>query len=209
MAEPPQPEPELWLRDPLIREDLLFRAVWRDGSVTRLGTTFGGLRLPADHIEDQPGAFYACAPDLLDLPSFRSLVNGVADLAGIQIADVQAAIAALTADHAELAEGAIINVGKVFWDREWRLIGGARWGYAGQGGELKLERKGGRISTDGEVSPAQRTIELTISSQMVMRSGSYRSYWSAPQHKELHPTDEIFSQGNKINVGYNKNWPKF
>ncbi len=209
MSEPPNPEPEDFLRENLIREDKIIHAVWNDGSITRLTTAFGGLRLPNDHIEEVPGAYYACAPFLLDLPAFRSLVNGVADLVGLQISDVQAAIAALTADHADLAEGAIINVGKVFWDRDWQMIGGARWGFAGQGGELKLERKAGRISADGEVGPMQRTIELTIASQMVMRSGSYRSYWSAPQHKELHPTDEIFSQGNKINVGYNKNWPKF
>lgn len=209
MSEPPLPDIADFLRESVIRQDLIVHMRWSDGTFSRLSTAYGGLRLPADVIEQEEGAFYACAPFLLELPPFRSLVNGVSDAQGIKISDIDAAMEALTIDHSELAEGAIINVGKVFWDRDWSMLGPARWGFAGQGGEMKFDRKAGRVTAAGEVQPMQRSIELTINSQMVARAGSYRAYWTAPQHKIDHPDDEIFSQINKISVGYNKVWPRF
>lgn len=209
MTLPPDPEPEEHLRDRVIRRDLVLHIRWRDDSVSRLTTAFGGLRLPADAIEAVEGAFYACAPFIQDLPAFRSLMNGVADLVGLTISGVGGALAALTAERSDLADGAIVNVGKVYWDADWRMIGRARWGFAGLGGEVKDERKGGRISTSGDVQPFQRSIEFAISSQLAARSRAYSGYWSAPQHKVDHPDDEMFSQINKINLGYNENWPRF
>jgi hypothetical protein len=206
---PPEPTPELFLRESVVRQDMVVRCDWMDGSVTRLATTIGGLRLPADAVETVDGAYYACAPFLLELPPFRSLVNGAADIVGLKLSGVPDSIAPLAADNAHLAEGALISVGKVFFDADWQIVGAARWGFTGQGGELAIERKAGRASTEGDISPMERSIQLSVSSQMILRAGSYRGYWTDPNQKVEHPTDEIFSQLNKISVGYNKSWPRF
>ena len=135
MSLPPDPEPEEFLRASVVRRDLVLHIRWRDDSVSRLTTAYGGLRLPADAIEAVEGAYYACAPFIQDLPAFRSLMNGVADVVNLSISGVGGALAALTAEHSNLADGATVNVGKVYWDTDWRMIGRARWGFAGQGGE--------------------------------------------------------------------------
>lgn len=208
MSVPPSLPVDEGLSAPTVKFDAVVRIAWTDGTVSRLTSTLGGCRLPQDAVEDEDGAFYRSFPALREIPALAQLMNGQSDSIEFALSGVPSEIAMLADEQAELAEGARIHVGKVYWDRDWRMIGAARWRWTGFGGTVSNRKTGGRVS-GGKLGATVYSISLEAGTQGIRRAGAFLSYWSANQHERRRPGDLFFRLINKISVGYIKSWPRF
>lgn len=198
---------EYFLGDRVVRPDLVLRIKWRDGSVSRLCTTFGGLRMPSDMIETTHRSYYSGAPVLLDIPEFRQLINGQADDITLSLSGLWPELARQLDDQAVLAQDAEVDIGRIYWDADWQMIGGARWGWAGRGGQVQIDEVGARMK-NGKITPRKFTVNLSVVTQTIRRAGSGTTYWCSPQHMLEFPDDAFFDRANKISTGYVKPFPK-
>lgn len=184
--------------------DVLVRVLWTDGQITRLTSSLIGVELPADLVEDEDGAYYRGLPGLGELPGFKQMMNGEADENTFSLTGLDAELAALFDSEAAIAEGAIIHVGKVFYDADFQLIGGARWRWRGQGGEFGLQRSGG----DSELKGSSRIVSLTATTDLIRRAGARLHSWTDAQQQKLHPGDRGCERTNGLSAGKRKAWPK-
>ncbi|HVI27628.1 hypothetical protein [Hansschlegelia sp.] len=188
--------------------DALMRVRWADGSLSRLTTSLIGVEIPADHIEDEPNAFYDGFPGIATLPALKQVINGLSDSVEFGLPGISGAIAQMFDLEADLAEGAEFCVGKVFYDEALQLIGAARWVWIGQGGVFGLNRSGGAMR-DGMLSDASYAVSLEVGTEQIIRAGAQLQSWSDAQIRQLHPDDAIGERTSLLTQGGRKTWPKF
>ncbi|GLK78054.1 hypothetical protein GCM10008171_33080 [Methylopila jiangsuensis] len=184
--------------------DVVVRIAWTNDEVSRLASSLIGLELPADLVEDEDGAWYRGLPGIAELPAFKQMMNGQADENTFTLSGLDPELAAIFDAEQHLAEGAVIHVGKVFYDANQQIIGGARWRWRGEGGEFGLHRAGGDHSLDG----ATRTVSLTATTDLIRRAGAQLHSWTDAQQQRLHPGDRGCERTNGLSTGKRKAWPK-
>jgi hypothetical protein len=205
---PPDPPVDYGLED-ASGMDALIRITWANGQVTRLTTSLIGVDIPEDHVETEPGgAYYDGFPGLSSMPALKQLIGGLSDSVEFTLPGLDRELAQLFDIEAEVAEGAEVYVGKVFYDERLQLIGGARWIWLGQGGVFTLERSGG-TARDGSVTDASQSVTLEVGTEQIMRAGAELQAWADAQHQNLHPGDKICSRTSLLSQGARKAWPRF
>ncbi|GLK67002.1 hypothetical protein [Hansschlegelia plantiphila] len=208
MRLPPDPPVDYSLEE-ASGMDALMRIAWANGEISRLTTSLIGVDIPADHVETEPGgAFYQGFPGLGSMPALKQLIGGLSDDVEFSLPGLDRDLAQLFDIEADVAEGAEVYIGKVFYDERLQIVGAARWIWLGQGGEFTLERSGG-TARDGGITDATQTVTLKVGSEQIIRAGAELQAWADAQHQNLHPGDKICDQTSELSQGARKAWPQF
>ncbi|WP_020178092.1 hypothetical protein [Methylopila sp. M107] len=187
--------------------DAILRVVWKNGAISRLTTAIIGVRVPADAVETDEGAFYVGFPGLGQIPALKQVINGLSDSVTFSMSGLSGELAEMFDAEAGLSEGSKVYVGKVHYDHRMRIVA-IRWLWRGEGGEFSLRRSGGGLS-EGQIAPSTRTVTLEVATQQITRAGAFLYHWDDPSQQELHPGDKGCERTNLLSLGKNKAWPVF
>lgn len=208
MSPPPVLPIDEGLGASTVRVDVVLRIGWTNGEVSRLISAARGARLPADAVEDQDQALYSSFPTLTKLPALKQVVNGLASAVEFGVSGLPSRIAQLADEESHLAKGAVFNVGKVYWGRNWQQSGGTRWTWIGSGGRIRISRNGGSVS-GGKVSAPTWSLSISAATDQIRRAGAEIAYWTDPQQQRLSPGDRICERTGFLSQGAVKAFPKF
>jgi len=176
----------------LYRRSYLFRLasdpvcyLW-SGSIT-------DLELPPDTL-DPAGATYKAAGAIIDIPSLKQLINGIAERVDFSVSGVSAETLRLALDDRESIRGAAVRVGYVEFDEDWQIDGAPVWDWRGIADILTTESSSGG---DGR----QRSITLSVAADDTLRSNPALAYFTDADQRKRSPDDAIFDHVSGISVG--------
>lgn len=174
--------------------------LWRLGAdpVARLWSGVGNLNIPA-HPLDPAGATYRGAGALLNVPTLKQLINGVADRCEFTVSGVSAETLRLALEDRYTIRGAPLHVGYINFDKDWQVDGLPVWEWQGVADTLTTARE----ATD---TGGQRSITLSVASANTDRSDPVLSWWTDADQRRRSPTDAIFSHVAGINAGTTRRW---
>jgi hypothetical protein len=172
------------------RRSILWRLACEPAA--RLWSGVGDIFIPASRY-DPDGAIYRGAGALLQVPTLKALMNGLADRVDFGVSGVSAETLRLALDDRESVQGAELNVGyvsldndeqptKVIW--QWR-------GYADVLTTQSQASEGGR----------ERSISLSVANADTLRSNPQISRYTDADQRRKYPTDAFFSHVAGIAAG--------
>lgn len=151
--------------------------------VCYLWTGLGSLETPAD-AADPFGATWLGAGHLIGVPALQALINGVAQRVTFALSGVNAETLRLATEDKNSVKGADVRVGRVEFDADWQLVGGAAWEWLGVADALRISsRYGDRTRV--------RSIVLMVGSADTMRSNPRFTYWTDSSQR-LRSADDAF-----------------
>lgn len=139
---------------------------------------------------------------MTEVPSFQSLVNGVAARVDLALSGVDAQIMALANADAADVRGKAVKVGQVYLDRALQPIGDPLW--------IGPDYEADVISTDSASTPdfgRVRTITLSIGSATTGRRRPKLNFWTKAQQALRSIMDEFCSLVSRYNTGSEIKWP--
>lgn len=169
--------------------------VWRLACdpVAYLWSGYGDLDVPADEL-DASGARYTGAGALIEVPSLKQLINGIADRVDFRISGVSGATLRLALEDRASVYGATLHVGSVVFDRDWQIIGPPAWQWRGVADVLTPDSK---ETAQGR----ERTITLSVASADTARSNPKLTWFTDADQRRRSPTDKIFDRVAGITAG--------
>lgn len=174
--------------------------------VIRISSCVSDFPIPADLIEDGEDAIYTGWGELLDLPKFNMLINGLAEKVEFTVSATMATgeLAALASSEAADIRGAAVNVGWCAMDEDWQRISPVAWPWDGEAHSLKVNRAPAAADTPGVV----QSITLPVASLLSGRKRPSPSYWTDPDQKRRSPTDRFCDRVKTYEVGTTRVWPE-
>lgn len=168
--------------------------VWRLASdpPCYLWSGFGDLDLIGDL--DPSGARYRGAGALIDIPSLKSLINGIADRLDFRVSGVSAHVLRLALDDRDTVAGASLHIGYVLFDRAYQLLTGPVWEWQGEADILTVD------SQDSDQG-RERTITLSVRANDTSRSNPRLAWFTDADQRRRSPTDAAFNHVAGINLG--------
>jgi len=173
-----------------VRESYLLRIA--SDPPARLWSGFGNLEIPADIVEPSP-AVYLGAGELLNVPDFQALINGVAERIEFTVSGVSDETLRLALEDAPSVRRAAVHIGRVDFDESWSILG-VEWEAVFVADYLAVESQAGN-------GGRERTIKLSVSHGETGRSYSPRAYFTDADQRERSATDAIFSHVAQISMG--------
>lgn len=154
--------------------------------VARLWSGHGNLTVSSNAVEvsDQT---YQGAGALIDVPTIRQLLNGVADRIEFQLSGVSAETFRLAADDRATVKGAACYIGEIGFDTDWQVSGEPEWFFRGVADVMTLDSS----NTEGGRS---RVIKLSVAAGDTRRSNPTPAYFTDAAQKRNHPTDNFFDR---------------
>lgn len=177
---------------PEYRESYLLKIDHPD-EPARIWSGVGNLEIPADIVEAAP-ATYLGAAGLLDVPSFRQLINGVAERLEFSISGVNDTTVRLALEDAPGVRNAAVYVGRIDFDQDWQQLGPVEWEATFRADMLTVESQasgGGRV----------RTIKLSVGSADTGRSFAPAAYFTDADQRLRSPDDRFFDHVAGITRG--------
>lgn len=156
-------------------------------------TGHGPLVTPAD-VFDAAGATWLGAAHILDIPTLKSLINGIADRIDISVSGVSPEALRLALEDRESVRNASAMFGWVEFDEDWALMGGVHWEWRGYADVLSVASKAGPNSR-------QRTISISIRSGDTSRSNPQPSFFTDADQRRRSPTDAFFDRVANMSSG--------
>lgn len=148
------------------------------------------------------GETYLGLGTIPDVPSFQSLINGVASRLDLSLSGVDAQVLALASGDAAQVRGKEVKVGLVFLDKTLQPIGSPLW--VGPDYEADV------ISTES-VSTADfgraRTVTLSIGSTTTGRRRPHLNYWTRAQQIIRSATDAFCDLVSRYTAESEMKWP--
>lgn len=144
-----------------------------------LWTGVGAYQASADD-DLAPNELFDGTGILRDVPPMRSLRGGIAERMDLTFSGVDE-LAAQWMDPASDIEGAVVNIGIVWLDKEYQPRSKIGWFWPGIA-DVVTSDNSGRV----------RTITLSVVSGASGRAGSENSFWTPAQFRIENPTDSFW-----------------
>lgn len=173
-----------------VRESYLLRIGTPEPA--RIWSGVGNLVIPADIVEVAP-ATYLGAGELLSVPDFQQLINGMAERVDFTVSGVSEEVLRLARDDAADVPNALIHIGRADFDSGWQLID-VEWEAVYRADVLRTESQG-----DG--GRRIRTITLSAGSDDTGRSYSPASFFTDADQRLRSATDAFFDHVASITQG--------
>lgn len=162
----------------------------------RIWSGIGNLEIPADNVEAAP-ATYLGAGELLDLPTFRQLINGVAERVEFVVSGVDEGTIRLALADAPGVKNAAIYIGRIDFDENWQQVGPVEWEATFRADTLTVESR-------GEGGVRQRTLTLSAGTDDTGRSYAPSSYFTDADQRLRSPDDAIFDHVSGMHRGQSR-----
>lgn len=159
----------------------------------RIWSGVGNLEIPADAVEGAP-AVYLGAGELLSVPDFQQLINGVAERLEFAVSGVSDETLRFALEDAPDVRNAPIYVGRIDFDENWQQLGPVEW---------EATFRADCLTVDSEASGGRRTrtIKLSAGSADTGRTYAPVSFFTDSDQRRRSPTDTFFSLIARINAG--------
>lgn len=158
----------------------------------RVWSGVGPLVIPADIVEAAP-ATYLGAGELLGVPDFQQLLNGVAERLEISVSGVSDETLRLALEDAPDVANAPMYVGRVDFDANWQIID-VEWEATFRCDCLTVESQAGN-------GTRIRTLKLSVGTDDTGRSYAPASYFTDADQRLRSATDKIFDHVARISRG--------
>lgn len=177
-----------------VRESYLLKIDHPDDPA-RIWSGAGNLVIPADIVEAAP-ATYLGAGELLSVPDFQQLINGVAERVEFTVSGVSEETLRLALEDAPGVKNCGIYLGRVDFDSDWQIIA-VEWEATYRADVLSVESEaasGARV----------RTIKLSVGSDDTGRSYAPASYFTPADQRLRAADDDIFDHVPAMNRGISR-----
>lgn len=161
--------------------------------VARLSSEHCDMFVPGDYL-DPAGATYKGAGALLDVPTLKQLINGIADRLEFRVSGVSAETMRLALEDRPTVYGASLHVGYVDSDVNWQVTGPPVWEWSGVADVLTPDSKPSDKGRDF-------TLSLSVASADTLRSNPQLAWFTDQDQRKRSPTDAIFDRVAGINAG--------
>lgn len=151
---------------------------------------------------DGSGATYSGLGEILDVPPFQQLINGVADRVQFRLSYVSSDVAALASSEADAVKGTALRVGLGVFGGDWQLIENPVWLKSFTVDFLSIER-------DQSGDQAVWTVSLSARSLFTGRRRPGLSFFTNDDQKARYPTDRFCERVSIYSVDAQKPWPRF
>lgn len=170
-----------------MRESILFRIA--SDPVGRVWSGVGDLVVPAGGPE-AGSATYSGAGELVGVPDYQQLINGLAERIDIELSGVTAETQRLALEDKDSVEGAQVDIGRVEFNDDWsvKLV------------EWEARYRADKLSV-GRTRDGRRTITLSIASDATNRSRAPMAFFTDADQRRISSTDAIFDQVALITSG--------
>lgn len=174
-----------------VRESYLLKIDTPDPA--RIWSGVGNLEIPADIVEPAP-ATYLGAGELVNIPDFQQLINGVAERLEFVVSGVSEETMRFALEEAPDVKNAAIYVGRVDFDENWQQLGDVEWEATFRADCLTVESeaRGGR---------RLRTLKLSVGTDDTGRSYAPAAYFTDADQRLRSPTDLFFNHVAAITGG--------
>lgn len=161
----------------------------------RIWSGVGNLVVPADIVEPVP-ATYLGAGELLDVPDFQQLINGVAERVEFTVSGVSNETIRLALEDAPGVKNCGVYVGRVDFDKDWQILS-VEW---------EATYRADFLSVESEAANGRRvrTIKLSVGSDDTGRSYAPASYFTPADQRLRSATDIIFDHVPAMNRGIHR-----
>jgi hypothetical protein len=174
-----------------VRESYLVRIA--SDPPARIWSGVGNLEIPADIVEPEP-AIYLGRGELVRVPDFQQLINGVAERLEFTLSGVNAETLRFALEDAPSVAGAAVHVGRIDFDVDWQPIGPVEWEALFRADSLRVDSQ----TADGR---RVRALILSIGNGDTGRSYSPTSFFTDADQRLRSPTDAFFSNIGNIYSG--------
>lgn len=176
--------------------------------VLRLWLGAGNIE-PGVNAIDLTGATYSGLGQVVNVPSFRQLINGQAERFEITMSGVSADILQIASEEdAPNVRGKECAIGFALMDDDWQLLGQIRWIRRYIADFLSISQG----ITDDPANPIIRTVTLSIGSLMTGRRRPGLSYFTDADQKArstASPADRFCERTPYYVQEVRKAWPRF
>lgn len=174
-----------------VRESYLLKIDTPDPA--RIWSGFGDLVIPADTVEPAP-ATYLGAGELLSVPDFQQLINGVAERLEFEVSGVSEETLRYALEEAADVENAAIYVGRIDFDESWQQLGPVEW-------EATFRADCLTVDSNANGGRRIRTLKLSVGTADTGRTYAPVSYFTDADQRVRSPTDAICDHVARINLG--------
>ncbi len=143
---------------------------------------------------DPTGATYRGIGGLLDLPTLKQLINGVADRVEFALSGVSSEVLRLAQEDASTIRDALLLIGEQSFDADWQVDGPPNWIWRGYADTLGVD-------SDDDNGNRTRSIRLSVRSADTFRANPNLAYFTDQDQRRRSPTDAIFSNVAQIATG--------
>jgi hypothetical protein len=173
--------------------------------VVRIWLGFGDIA-PGVNAYDPQGAVYLGFGEIQNLPTFKQLINGMAERVDFTVSGVSGDILELASGGApEQVKGKRVAFGFALMDPAWLMLGPVKWCANYTADYLSINQ----APTDDPLRPIVRTIGLSCGTLLTARRRPALSYFSDQDQKARSPGDRFCERTPIYCTGFNKAWPTF
>jgi hypothetical protein len=175
-----------------VRESYLIKIDTPDPA--RIWSGVGNLEVPADGLVEVAPATYLGAGELLSVPDFQQLINGIAERLEFVVSGVSDETIRLALEEAPDVKNAAIYIGRIDFDENWQQLGPVEW---------EATFRADCLTVDSETSGGRRmrTLKLSAGSDDTGRTFSPASFFTDADQRLRSPDDAIFDHVARINAG--------
>lgn len=146
----------------------------------RCWTGVGDFDLPADAVDVEGGRYLGIGL-LGEIPAIRSLIGGTAERVEFSLSGADPLTVALADENADEVIGAPVNLGIVFFDREWRATP-ISWVWSGIADVPS-------INQDATGTQIFRQVTLSVVTAFANRTRPVLAYYTDADQRKRSPTD--------------------
>ena len=159
----------------------------------RLWSGNGDLLVMADDVEDED-AIYLGGGELINVPDFQQLINGIAERLEVTVSGVSAATLVLALEEAPSVKGANIDLGEIIFDTAWQQLGSVEW-------QAKFRADTLSVSSQPGGGSRTRSITLSIGTDDTGRSRAPLAFFTDADQRRRSANDAIFDHVAGISSG--------
>lgn len=174
-----------------VRESYLMKIDTPDPA--RIWSGVGDLLIPADSVESAP-ATYLGAGQLLSVPDFQQLINGVAERLEFTVSGVDDETIRLALEDAPTVHNSAIYIGRIDFDANWQRVGSVEW-------EATFRADCLTVESQADNGMRVRTLKLSAGSADTGRSYSPAAFFTDADQRKRSATDAIFTFVSNISRG--------
>lgn len=166
----------------------------------------GRVKPGVDSIDPETGRTYYGFGEIVDVPSFRQLINGQAERISFNLSGVSEEIVKLaTEEDAPAIKGADTALGFALMGEDWQPLGSIKWIRRYTADVLKA----GQAVSEDPGAHQVRTISLSVGSLMTGRRRPGLSYFTDFDQQRRSPGDKFCERTTLYSQETTKAWPRF
>lgn len=181
----------------LYREVYIFRI--DTDPVVLFWSGHGDLLVPADAVIGEDDAIALGGGELINVPDFTQLINGVAERVEFSLSGVSEQTIAFAQEEAEDIPGARVDIGRMDLGEDYQQTGVVEWEWTGEARKLS-------VSSEATPEGRARSITLTVAAGDTTRSRSPLAFFTDADQRRRSADDDVFTHVALINSGTTRRW---